>query len=25
MPSFGEQATTVGVGAGLEAEDLVFP
>jgi len=25
MPSFGEQATTVGVGAALESEDLVFP
>ncbi|KAL4501516.1 hypothetical protein ABPG72_018567 [Tetrahymena utriculariae] len=25
MPSFGEQATTVGVGAALEFEDLVFP
>ncbi|EGR28988.1 hypothetical protein IMG5_165320 [Ichthyophthirius multifiliis] len=25
MPSFGEQATTIGVGAGLEDHDLVFP
>lgn len=25
MPSIGEQATTVGVGAALEFEDMVYP